>query len=51
MRVNFLYLLNLLISTKMSTKQKIKWYHWLVWILYGIALALLIYGIIKNLFL
>ena len=30
-------------------KSNIRWYHWVGWILAGIALILLAYGIIKNL--
>lgn len=32
-----------------QAKQKIKWYHYVVWILGAIAILLLIYGIIRNL--
>jgi len=32
-------------------KEKIKWYHWLVLAFSALAIALLIYGIIRNLFL
>jgi len=32
-------------------KEKVKWYHWVVWMLGFIALGLLAYGIIRNLFL
>jgi len=30
-------------------EEKVRWYHWVVWILGGIALVLLAYGIIRNL--
>jgi hypothetical protein len=35
---------------KESVFEQFKWYHWLVWILGFVALALLGYGIVRNLF-
>ena len=30
-------------------REKIKWYHWVVWALYAVAMGLLVYGIFRNL--
>ena len=33
---------------KKKSEEKIKWYHWVGWILACIALILLIYGFLSN---
>ena len=38
-----------ILKMKKRDEKKIRWYHWIVWILGAIAILLLVYGIIRNL--